>query len=495
MHGWGGQPGEATVASRSRVARAAVIQLGGRAINLAIGVAGIAILARALGTEGFGVWSTALAFVGIFGFLTNLGLAPVATQRMAAEPEAESEWLGALMGTVAIASLGAFIIAVATIPLLGDGGDGDIHLVALILALTLLCAAPGALLAVFDSRVRPGLRVALLTLNSLGWLAAIVILAVTDAGIVTFALAFLGISVLTALLQWVATRRFATIALRAGRRRWKPLVKLALPIGLAGALVTVYYRIDSILIFELKGAEEAGIYGAAYRFLDPIQFVPVSILAAVFPVMAAVYVQDPERVRRLVQRAGDYLLLVALGVLGGTVALAQPIVDLLLGPGYEQSASVLPILMLAFVFISMGYLSGYLTTIVGKQWRLAAIAAGGVVANIAFNFALIPPFGAVGAAWATVVTELAVNGLALWTVFRVLEFRPSFNRAIRTLLAAAVMTAAVAAAAQIDLIAGLLVAGPVYLGALLALGAITRSELRDLIGRERRLLEPSQSPN
>ena len=88
--------------------------------------------------------------------------------------------------------------------------------------------------------------------------------------------------------------------------------------------------------------------------------------------------------------------------------------------------------------------------------------------------------------------RLAVNGLALWTVFRVLEFRPSFSRAIRTLFAAAIMTAAVAAA-QIDLIAGLLVVGPAYLGALLGLRAITNAELRDLIGRERRLLESSQS--
>ena len=62
----------------------------------------------------------------------------------------------------------------------------------------------------------------MLTFNSLGWLAAIVILAFTDAGIVAFALAFLAISVVTALLQWAATRRFASIALRAGRRRWKP---------------------------------------------------------------------------------------------------------------------------------------------------------------------------------------------------------------------------------------------------------------------------------
>ena len=80
-HAWGGQPGEAAGASRRQVARAAVIQLLGRAGNLALGVAGLALLARSLGTDGFGVWSTALAYVGIFGFLTNLGLAPVATQR------------------------------------------------------------------------------------------------------------------------------------------------------------------------------------------------------------------------------------------------------------------------------------------------------------------------------------------------------------------------------------------------------------------------------
>ena len=85
------------------------------------------------------------------------------------------------------------------------------------------------------------------------------------------------------------------------------------------------------------------------------------------------------------QRAGDYLLVVALAVLGGTIALAQPIVDLLLGPGYERSATILPILMFAFVFMSMGYLSGYLTTIVGKRWRLAIAMHGGVVADVALN--------------------------------------------------------------------------------------------------------------
>ena len=251
----------------------------------------------------------------------------------------------------------------------------------------------------------------------------------------------------------------------------------------------MYYRIDSVLIFEIKGAHEAGIYGAAYRFLDPIQFVPVSVLAAVFPVMAAVHDQDPERVRRLVQRAGDYLLIAAAGVLGGTVALSAPIVDLLLGPDYEASATVLPILMFAFVFISLGYLSGYLTTIVGKRWLLVGFAAGGAVLNIVLNIILIPPYGAVGSAWATVFTEAAVNGLALWAVFKALHFRPAVGRAARTVVAAALMTGVVALAAQIGLVAGLLVAAPAYLGALIGLRALTIEEIRAIVGRERDLLE------
>ena len=102
--------------------------------------------------------------------------------------------------------------------------------------------------------------------------------------------------------------------------------------------------------------------------------------------------------------------------------------------------------MFAFVFISLGYLSGYLTTIVGKRWLLVGFAAGRRRVNIVLNIILIPPYGAVGSAWATVFTEAAVNGLALWAVFKALQFRPAVGRAARTVVAAALMTGAVAPA-------------------------------------------------
>jgi O-antigen/teichoic acid export membrane protein len=481
--GWGGRPGEAAEVSRGRIARTAALQVVGRAGNIALGIAAVALLARALGPDAFGVWSTALAFVGIFGFLTDLGLVRVATQRMAADHEHEDRWLGALIATVAIASLAAFAVTVAAIPLLAD--EDHIFAVTALLALTILNAAPGALLAVFDSRVRAGVRIAVMTANSVAWLAAIVFLYVTEAGVVSFAIVFVVISALTAALEWGVTKRFARISIRAGRRLWRPLFVQALPLGLAGVLVTVYYRIDSVLVFNISGPDEAGVYGAAYRFIDPVHFLPMSIMAAAFPVMSALHGTDIERLRRLVQRAGEYLLVASLGALAVTIVISGPLVEVLLGADYGRSATVLPILMLGFVFMAIGYLSGNLTPIVGKQWKLVWITGGGVVLNVALNLILVPPYGAVGAAWATVATELIVNAWGLAVVFGALEFRPGLGRPARILLAAFVLWEATAVLALLSPVVALLAAGPIYAGLLLFLRAVDPQDVRDLLNRRR----------
>ena len=477
--GWGGSPGDAGVATSSRIARTALVQLGGRAVNILLGVVAVALLARALGPDRFGTWSTALAYVGIFGVFADLGLVQVATLRMSDDHEREDQWLGALLATVTLASIGALLLTIAAIPLLSN--EGDVYLVTAILALTLLSAAPGTMLAVFDSRVRAGVRIGLLTVNSLLWLTAIIVLDLSGAGVVAFAVAFLAVATISAVLQWTAVRRFATVSLRRGRELWRPLVKVALPVGLAGVLITVYYRIDSVLLFNLKGPEEAGIYGAAYRFLDPLHFFPVSVMAATVPVMAALRETDTDRFKRLIQRGGEYLVIAALGTLAVMISLATPIVDLVLGKGYEPAAGLLPVLMLAFVFVSLGYLSGYLVPLVGKQWRLVGYAAFGAVANVVLNLILIPPYGALGAAWATVATELAVNGMALVTVFAAIGFRPQLGRMAGALLAAAAMAAIVALVGQLGVVAGLVAAGPVYLVALLATRAISVDDIKELL--------------
>ncbi|MGH2962360.1 MAG: flippase [Solirubrobacterales bacterium] len=456
------------------------MQFVARGLNLALGVLAVVVLARALGPSGFGVWTTALAFVGVFGILADFGLARIATQRMSAEPEKESDWLGALFGTVTAASVLALAVTVAGIPLLSD--EGDARLVTLILAFTLLGVGPGAVAAVFDSRVRAEFRMIILSLNSAAWLGLLFVLDAGDASIVAFAIGFLIINLLTGALGFLVSRRHARISVRRGRALWRPLLRVALPVGIAAGLVVLYYRIDAVLVFNISGSEEAGIYGAAYRFLDPLIFIPTAVVGALFPVVAALHGRDPKRVRELVQHGGEYLVIAALGALGVTIPLSEPIVDLLLGPEFDRTAGLLPILMLGFVFVSLSYLAGSLVPVVGLQWRFVAYAAVGVGVNVALNLALIPPYGAYGAAWATVVTEVVVSGLTLAAVFSALRFSPEVGRVLRATLAAAAMTGAVALAARLGLVPALLVAAPTYLGCLVALRVIVPAEVRELFG-------------
>ena len=82
----------------------------------------------------------------------------------------------------------------------------------------------------------------------------------------------------------------------------------------------------------------------------------------------------------------------------------------------------------AFVAISLGPLAVNAIVVLGRQRRLATYALAGLVINVALNLVLIPPYGFLAAAWVTLVTEVAVVGLALWEVIRHLDEPPALSR-------------------------------------------------------------------
>ena len=76
-------------------------------------------------------------------------------------------------------------------------------------------------------------------------------------------------------------------------------MRVGLGLGAAGILVTLYVKLDQILVFEIAGGHEAGLYAADYRLLDQIQFIPLSVMTTLFPLIAAAYPAYRERVRDL----------------------------------------------------------------------------------------------------------------------------------------------------------------------------------------------------
>ena len=408
----GGQAGDAGEAGGRHIASNIGTQLVMRLISMPISVVTVSLAARTLDPDGFGVWTAVSAYVAIFGTLTDLGLTAVAMQRMAAEPERESEWLGALAGMRLLLAAVAAVLCAITVPLFLDTG----HVAAWILTLTIFSSGGSALMAVFNSRLRAGLALSFGVLQSFLWLGVTVAFYFTGAyGRRRSRSRTWSMLAVICTLQVRAAHRHAHIAWRAGRRLWRPLMKVAVPLGIASLLITIYYQIDSVLLLALSTEKETGLYGAAYRFLAPLLFLPAAVMSSFFPVLSAVHESDPARVRRLVQKAAELMAVISLPILAGTIALSDQIVDALYGDEFARSAEVLPILMIAFVSICFGSLAGFLAPLLNLHWRLALYSGIGAIANIGLNVVLIPRYGALGSAWATVATEVLTMMLMLGT--------------------------------------------------------------------------------
>jgi O-antigen/teichoic acid export membrane protein len=462
-----------------------VVQVLGRVANLVPGVIVTLILARHLGSAGFGQWSTLLAVIQIATYFCDFGLEQVALRRATLEPERESEWTAALL-TLRIAIAIPIMLVTAGVQLIIAEGAA-MRAAGLILSSVLLLSAFTSLRITFQLRVRNALSIAVVSLNSIVWMAGVVLVAGDRGGIAAYSVAFVIAAAAAAVLNTALALRISPIRLRGSPALWRALTQVGLPLAGVAVLQTAYGKVDQILLFLIAGDREAGLYGAAYRILDQAQFLPVAVITTFLPVISAAWPGDAAHVRRLSQLTGDWLGILSLPALGFSAAAAEPIMRLLFGPEFVAGAPALPLLMAAFVCISLSHLSGALVLVTQLQRRLLVYAVVALVLNVLLNLALIPPFGFVAAAAVTLLTEFVVMLLAFRAVFAAIEFRPSLGRLGRAAMATAGMTAMVWAVRSAGVpLAGLLAVGAASYAVLaFLLGAVTTRDLRQLAALRR----------
>jgi O-antigen/teichoic acid export membrane protein len=467
----------ATPARGPRVAFDIGAQVIGRLGNLALGVVATVVLVRALGADGFGQWATITALVSITTLAGDFGIQSIAVRNAVADPDQESNWMGALLSLRVALAVPLSIASAGAVLLLATGPE--MRLAGLILAAGVLLGAPSAADAVFQLRVRNDVTVAVMTVNSVLWTAAVVVIWQADGGMVPLAAALVATNLVTAAILVALATRAVPLRFDSLRQRWGELLRLGTPIGIAGILTLAYARIDQILVFELAGDRAAGLYGAAYRVLDSLGVVPLSVMTTLFPLIAAAHPVDMTRVRRLVQRAVDYLSMVSLPVLAFTLVASEEIARFLFGAQLADAGQVLPILMAAYIAICFGYIAGNLMVVLGLQRAFVRYALIGLVVNVALNLILVPSYGFVAAAWVTLVTEVLVNALAGRVVLRELELRPEAGTVLRVVAAVAVTAAVIVPihAAGGGLVLLVAVTAALYVPLLFALGALRWQEV------------------
>lgn len=481
-----GASGVEAAPSRARAGRDIAGQIVLRALNLVLGVGVTLLLVRVLGTDGFGRWSVLLAVLGFLSYFGSLGLAQVAVERAAGAPERAPHWFGALI-TLRLALIGPVtLVSLGVCLALSD--DTAMRIAAVLVCATLPLAVLSALSVVFQLQVRNVVVTAIELGNSIVWAGAVAIISLLDGGLVAIAAAFLGVATLTNTAYVVLALRASPVHFRRSRPLWTDLLRQGLPVGIGGLLTLGYGYVDQVIVFEIAGVRDAGLYGAVYRIYERVQFLPAAIMTTLFPLFVSARDHDPERVRRLFHTAVDYLLLTSLPALAITLAGATPITRLLFGEDFVDAAPALPLLMATFVVVSLGYLTGYLIVAYNLQRRFLLIAIGALVFNVATNLALVPSYGFMAAAWLTLATELLVMSLSMWIVCSRMGIAP-VGDGLGRIVASAIVTGLAAwgfKEAGLPTVAWVAAAGLLYAGLMIAVGAVRLEELKALVRREER---------
>jgi O-antigen/teichoic acid export membrane protein len=245
---------------------------------------------------------------------------------------------------------------------------------------------------------------------------------------------------LNAALVALACRGAGLAAPQIDLDAWRRLLVEALPLGVALVLNTIYFRIDAILLSVLRGPEDTGIYGAAFRFLEVSTSFTNLLVLSLFPLLAAAsHGHDVARVRELAQRGLDLLVLAGVPLVVGTIMVAPSLIRLAAGEAFTASVSPLRIVIVAAALMPVNSLFGYLLIAMRHERDALWLNIVALVMNVALNVALIPRYGVIAAAWIGTASEVVILVGVLVLVRRYAGFAPAVRVPLRAIAAGAVM--------------------------------------------------------
>jgi PST family polysaccharide transporter len=199
--------------------------------------------------------------------------------------------------------------------------------------------------------------------------------------------------------------------LGGGVADWRPgyvqalaLIRECWPLIFAGLSVMLYMKVDIVMLGKISGDRSAGIYSAATRLSEGFYFIPMIIASSIAPVLLRARARSPEQYLQGLFRL--YLLMVRMSlVIAVPLAVVSPLlIELLFGSDFSESADVLRVHVWVAIAVFLGVASSQYLTNEGLQKLSLYRTLIGLVINILLNLFLIPAYGAVGAAIATLVS-------------------------------------------------------------------------------------------
>lgn len=376
-----------------------------------IGIFVFGWIARYLGPEGFGLMSYSLAFVSLFIAFSTLGLDDIVVRDIISKPKLQEEYLGTTLLLKLLGSLVMIVLSVLSIVII-ERADTYLAILVFIIAFGYVFKSFDVIDFWFRSQVKSQYSVyarsiAFIILSVLK-VVLIIVQAPLYAFVTMYSLDFL-LSAAFLIYFYKTTSKVSITKWRVNKDIVKELILNSWPLFLAGITATIQSSIDQVLLKNMIGVEEIGIYSAGLKIIASFAFISAILKTSFLPSIISAKQTSDRLYKKKLEQFSQLMMVVFLLVSVPLIVLKDFIVHILYGNEFSQVAYLLPFfsIRLFFIYFSAAR-SNFLLNENYMKYSLLTTFVGSVL-SILLSFYFIPKYQIIGAIIAFSISYFVTN--------------------------------------------------------------------------------------
>lgn len=217
-------------------------------------------------------------------------------------------------------------------------------------------------------------------------------------------------------LFWWLLRRYSVRPSKVSGSLSLDLLRFGFPLLLTELSYLLLTYVDRYMIVAIHGDELLGLYSVGYNLPSYInELVMFSLSYAVVPIYTELYVsKGRQSTEEFLTRALRYYLIAVIPLCAIYAAVSKDLLVFLASRKYVEAAVFSPIILIGLVFLGMNSILAAGLYLQKRTKQMLGIMFVALLVNVALNFALLPRFGAIGAAVATLAATITSSLLTWW---------------------------------------------------------------------------------
>lgn len=383
----------------ARVTKNTTILLVGQVTGVLLAFVSSIFLVRALGSVGYGEYAAIYAFLSLFGWLVSFGTDNIIVREAAKSPrQSDSIWSTGIL-TQAVFSGLTLLVTLATAIFLGYTA-ATISLM-LLAAIEMIMLVPWRFATrVFQVELKQSRGVLATLTRQAVWLLILIGFSFRQGSLPELILARTLVAILEVGVIWWFVQPYLHFHWKLGRSSFTKLVIVSWPLALNALSVSVYHRIDQVMIDRYLGPQDLGYYAVAVNLAGLMSIVPLAFMSSVYPLLCQQ--ERSMHFERITSISFRWLLTGSVGLAGLLMMIGQPLIVFAYGIEFLPSVPILNVLVWSQVAVCYGVVLSQILLSRNLQNYITIATVIGASVNFLGNVLILPRYGVIGSAWVTV---------------------------------------------------------------------------------------------